>query len=466
MMSSISFKAVKTFEKTTTGRILWTVSKLILSSGAVDELNLASLSLISIQSRMKSVLTWKDQFEIDGYPIEIEARGDPILGVPHGADQDLNAVLVNLFVEQGCPPSDAVTSTPYALLKALKMPDSGKSYDALRASLLRLSGTTYRVKGWVNAKDGLKIRTNFRLIKNVTEIESGPLDHFGHPFGNGSQLSIELPPQLAENIRRRNVKPLDLDFMLSLNGSATRGLFRILDAELRGGKTRLSMNLVEWGKRCRLSDLKPDRIRRTLAPAHEELVDRRYLRSVTYEGEGREQIVIYERMAQSPALPLTEAQLHLIGRVKALGVTPGQASRFVLSTPGAAGRIALAEAVVQATRSFRRGRGALAWDVLTDTQDRYAFPTAQDTGSGQRTLAPHPSAQPTLLDLPEPEASMATVLILARSSLSAPELARLTVMIEQGRHDLATVQKELVRAKASQTAASYLQSLLDTNQPM
>ena len=223
------------------------MSKLDPSVVAVDELNLAFLSLIGIQSRMKNVLTWEDQFEVDGYPIEFEARGDPVLGVPHGADQDLNAVLVNLFVEQGCPPTDTVTITPYALLKALKMPDSGKSDDALRASLLRLSGTTHWVKGWVNAADGLKIRTTFRLITNVTEIESGPLDHFGQPFGTGSQLSTELPSQLAENIRLRNVKPLDLEFMLSLSSSVTRGLFRLLDTELRGGKTTLSMNLVEWG---------------------------------------------------------------------------------------------------------------------------------------------------------------------------------------------------------------------------
>ena len=428
---------------------------------AVDELNLAFLSLIGIQSRMKNVLTWKDQFEVDGYPIEIEARGDPVLGVPHGADQDLNAVLVNLFVEQGCPPTDTVTSTPYALLKALKMPDSGKSYDALRASLLRLSGTTYRVKGWVNAADGLKIRTNFRLIKNVTEIESGPLDHFGQPFGTGSQLSIELPSQLAENIRRRNVKPLDLEFMLSLSSSATRGLFRLLDAEMRGGRTTLSMNLVEWGKRCRLSDLKPDRIRRTLSPAHEELIERRYLKAVTYEGEGRNQTVAYERMAQSPALPLTDGQLQLIGRVKALGVTPGQATRLVLAGGGVEGRVALAEAVVNATRTFRTSRGALAWDILNDTQDRYSFPKAQEEAIKGRTLsAPRSPTQPALLDLPEPEASLATVSILARSYIDKKELAQLTSLIEEGTLDLAVVQKELVRAKASRTAEVYLRGLL------
>jgi len=439
------------------------VSKLVPSAVAVDELNLAFLSLIGIQSRMKNALTWKDEFEMDGYPIEVEARGDPVLGVPHGADQDLNAVLVNLFVEQGCPASDTVTITPYALLKALKMPDSGKSYDALRASLLRLSGTTYRVKGWVNAADGLKIRTNFRLIKNVTEIESGPLDHFGQPFGTGSQLSIELPPQLAENIRRRNVKPLDLDFMLSLTSSATRGLFRLLDAELRGGKTVLQMNLVEWGKRCRLSDLKPERIRRTLTPAHEELVERRFLKGVTYEGEGRQQVVIYERMAQSPALPLTEVQLQLIGRIKALGVTPGQASRFVLAGGAVETRVAMAEAVVNSTRSFRTSRGALAWDILNDTQDRYSFPKPQEGGSAARTLTPaRKVAQPALLDLPEPEASLATVSVLARSYIDKKDLARLTALIGQGLFDLQSVQKGLVKAKAEQRAEAFLKELLQS----
>ena len=198
-----------------------------------------------------------------------------------------------------------------------------------------------------------------------------------------------------------------------------------------------------------------------MAPAHEELIERRYLKAVTYEGEGREQIVVYERMAQSPALPLTEKQLQLIGRVKALGVTPGQASRFVLAGGGVEERVALAEAVVNATRSFRTSRGALAWDILNDTQDRYAFPKGQEEVSKGRVLSfPRSQAQPPLLDLPVPEASLATVSILARSYIDKKELARLTGLIEEGTLDLRVVQKGLVKAKASRTAEAYLRGLL------
>ena len=166
-------------------------------------------------------------------------------------------------------------------------------------------------------------------------------------------------------------------------------------------------------------------------------------------------------MAQSPALPLTEGQLQLIGRVKALGVTPGQAARFVLAGGGVETRVVLAEAVVNATRTFRTSWGALAWDILNDTQDRYAFPKAQEDASRGRGLSsPRSQVQTPLLDLPVPEASLATVSILARLYIDKKELAVLTARIESGALDLAVVQKALVKAKASQTAEAYIKGLL------
>ena len=55
--------------------------------------------------------------------------------------------------------------------------------------------------------------------------------------------------------------------------------------------------------------------------------------------------------------PTLSVPLQLTGRVKALGVTPSQATRFVLAGRCVEGRVALAEAVVRATRIFRTSRG-------------------------------------------------------------------------------------------------------------
>ena len=90
-------------------------------------------------------------------------------------------------------------------------------------------------------------------------------------------------------------------------------------------------------------------------------------------GRSQTQRVRYELMAQHPDHPLTTEQLTLVGRLKNVGVSDGQAQRFVRGNRDAA-QMALAEAVVAATTQFKKSRGALAWDVLTDTKGRCLVP--------------------------------------------------------------------------------------------
>ena len=296
---------------------------------------------------------------------------------------------MNLFIEQGCPDHNTITITSYALIGRLRLPDSGASYQALRQSLLRLSGTTFVIEGWVNLDGGSVVETSFRLIERVTRQRRALQEEVGQSFSSSSTLKITLPAEIANNIRAQHLKPLDLDFMLSLNNSLTRGLFRTLDAELQLGKSVFEINLVEWGRRCRLMDLRPDRIRRTLDPAHQELLERRYLKSTDYIGRGQTQRVRYELMAQHPDHPLTTEQLTLVGRLKNVGVSDGQAQRFVRGNRDAASRVNLTEAVVAATTQFKKSQGALAWDVLTDTKGRYLVPWGS-----RRPLPLLPSPEP------------------------------------------------------------------------
>ena len=425
-----------------------------------DELNLAHLCLISLQTRLPAgTLTWKDDFELDGRRVIVEARGDPEYGVPYGIDVDLNALAMNLFIEQGCPDHNTITITPYALIGRLRLPDSGASYQALRQSLLRLSGTTFVIEGWVDHDGGSVVETSFRLIERVTRQRRALQEEVGQSFSSSSTLKITLPAEIANNIRAQHLKPLDLDFMLSLDNSLTRGLFRTLDAELQTGKSVFEINLVEWGRRCRLMDLRPDRIRRTLDPAHQELLERRYLKSTEYIGRGQTQRVRYELMAQRPDHPLTTEQLTLVGRLKNVGVSDGQAQRFIRGNRDAAARVALAEAVVAATTQFKKSRGALAWDVLTDTEGRYlASIGPQKAAAAPARPRSQPSVQPVLLE--PPVASVATIRVTAQLCLSKPDLQRLIQALEQGRLDVTTTQRQLMAAVARSEGKQYLENVL------
>lgn len=428
------------------------------------------LNLISIQQRVskdKAALNWVDTFEVNGHPVRVEARGDFEYGVPHGIDVDTSAVINNLFLEQGCPVDNAVTCTVYSLLMALQLNDGGASYNLVRESLLRLSSTTFLIEGWVQldgrggAPMGRRIQTTFRLLERITHEQFSLREDIGRPFGSGATVRIELPREVATNIRARYVKPLDLNFMLSLDSVAARVLFRMLDAVLHDGAADFEIDVLEWGRRCRILDLRPDRIRRVLQPAHDELIARAYLKSAEYIGRGQTQRVRYVFQAQRPDHPLTPEQVTLKGRIKAMGVTDGQAERFVRSTRDAAARVELAETLVRG-RANLRNPGGFAWDVLTDTAQRYTAPSP-GSGSGQaatcsKSTVRRATQQPVLLEAPEPDAR--TIVTLARPHLSARQVTALTEQLQAGQHDFAAVQRELVRQLVAGTAAAYLHTLI------
>ena len=191
-------------------------------------------------------------------------------------------------------------------------------------------------------------------------------------FGSGTKLRVTLARDIAENLRARHLKPVDLDFMLSLPSNQAGIMYRLLDALLfsdeEAQRTQvLTMALVDWGKLLRLSDLTPDRIRRAIDPPHSELIRREFLKSVEYLGRGSAQQVIYTFNAQRPDHPLTPEQLLLVGRIKALGVGDGVAKKFVRASP-----VTFVEDRVESgrgdpgahARTIRRSRGAYAWDIL------------------------------------------------------------------------------------------------------
>ena len=454
-----------------------------------DEINLAQASLISFQKRLKpGETTWEHAFEIAGRAMNVECLGNAY-GYPHGPDNDLMLVLTNMYLEQGCPSGDGVLTTPYELLRSMGRNDSGKSYQQLHDGLMRLTGTTYRISGWIDqAGKGVR-RATFRFVDKVEDINLSGTSLNPKTFGSGTKLRVTLARDIAENLRARHLKPVDLDFMLSLPSNQAGIMYRLLDALLfsdeEAQRTQvLTMALVDWGKLLRLSDLTPDRIRRAIDPPHSELIRREFLKSVEYLGRGSAQQVIYTFNAQRPDHPLTPEQLLLVGRIKALGVGDGVAKKFVRASPVTfvEDRVSLAEAILAHTPNIRRSRGAYAWDILADTEARYAPPEQRRTMDGRAAerqalaerasgkvvtapkLPPLPDEddQGTLLELTPAEqwvSARPSLRLLLKNQLSDPEFHRLERLCLDGQISASKLFREVSAAAAKKRLVGFVKAL-------
>lgn len=263
------------------------------------EANLARLGLISIQERIPSDFTrWEIEFENNGRPARLEcvAAGD-YGGVPHGLDGDIAIALIDLYIEAGASEDGVINTTAYKLLQRSGLSDKGHYYKALRESLLRLRSTLYTAsEAWIDRKKERWTSVTFNYIEKFNFVESE-----NRIFVKGTTLVIKLSDVIVRSIHAHHLKPLDLDFLTSLDRPLTRALYRLLDGqrydpinpESGPPKQELTRLLVEWGRECKIVDPQAVRIRRTLTGAHEELIERGYLERVDFQGRGQKQSITY-----------------------------------------------------------------------------------------------------------------------------------------------------------------------------
>ena len=368
-----------------------------------DDLNLAEASLISCLTRLKPGETrWEHSFEIAGRLMHVECLGNSY-GFPHGPDNDMMLVLSNLYLEQGQPKNNAVYCSAYELLRMLGRTDSSQNYRIMHDSLTRLSGTLYKIAGWLDHPGGTARRVTFRFLERIEEIQ-GEARHLNlKSFGAGTKLRITLDSVVAASLSSPRVRPFDLDFMLKLSGSQSRTLFRLLDtlwysdpdASRRG---LLEFDLIELGKLLRLTNLRPDSIRRTIVPIHDELIASEFLQQASFSGRGVRQRVTYIFNPQRPDYPWSVEQLELVGRIKAFGITDVQARGYVRKSVLARvqERVGLAEAILSTTTRIRKSPGAYAWDILTDEAGKYVSPPVRPVGP---SAAPRAAKTPAAAEL-------------------------------------------------------------------
>ncbi|GEM49839.1 replication initiator protein A [Deinococcus cellulosilyticus] len=284
------------------------MSKSNKSTDRRDERNLAKVGVISIQARVDTTITTiKSEFAIEDVAYRVE--GVTPYGRPHGIDTDVIVAAQTLFVRQGCPEHGWVHTTAYELRELSGLPNNGLSYDRLRESLKRLWATGFLIgEGITDPAGKRKWDTDtMRYIDRIKYRENDDQDLPG--LDASASLSIKLGDQLSESIRAGFTQVLDGRLLLQLEQPPARALYRLLEAHRvdRGGQRRmeLTVSLEDWRQACGISSDRPEIVRRTLTPAHDELIAVKYLESVTLEGRGKKQFLHYRFQtdgAPDPAL--------------------------------------------------------------------------------------------------------------------------------------------------------------------
>lgn len=435
-----------------------------------EEANVARLGLISVQERIPEAYTsWTVEFYVDGRPARLTC--DAVAkygGVPHGLDGDVATAIIDLYVEAGTPGDGTVRTTAYQILRRAGLDTSGRYYQSLLQTLFRLRTTTYTAsEAWRDHGRGNWTTATFNYLSEL-EFTS---DDEATELSSGSVLKIRLAEPIVRSIRAQYTKPLDLDFLTSLERPQTRAVYRLLDARrydpvAPGVMQRtLSVNIIEWAEACKIVDRRSNKIRATLQGAHEELMLRGYLEDVTYEGRGRAQTINYRFVALD-----AQASSPLIDTLRSHRVSLPVAQKLLTDFGEAHVETRLRKFEALLASGYKaRNRSALLVDVVRDDQDKYPDmrpvprpAAAPDAPTYMPTLDEVASEDGSLED--RVEAAMKTVQFLLRERLSVSEYALLRLGLILGQLDCAQLTREATRAKREDRLAEFVTDLLDALQ--
>lgn len=335
-----------------------------------DEGNVARLGLISIQERIPEDHTsWTVSFEIEGKAAQLGCRAvREFGGVPHGLDNDVSLALLALFQAAGSPEDGLFVTTSYQILKLMDLATDGRYYRALRDSLGRLTHTTYTASHAWNENGRLRNQT-FRYIEalDYTSPEDQSLD-------GESVLKVTLGKEIVKSVRAKYIKTLDYDLLTSLRRPLTRALFRNLDAQRQPTErdqpaATYQVGLLQWADVCKIVDKRPDKIRRTLEGAHEELIERGYLERVEIAGRGSGQTLTYHFGSAMAPPPDPEAVELLTG--SGLNLVAAQRYAREYSLERVRERLGKFHAILDTGFEPTNRLGFLV-DVLKDERGKYA----------------------------------------------------------------------------------------------
>jgi Replication initiator protein A/DnaA N-terminal domain len=212
-------------------------------------------------------------------------------GLPGRYDQDVYVALMQLMDAKGLPADGWVSFSVYELVELMGKRHSGREYGQVRESLQRLATTSIESKNAFYHK-GRKayISDTFSLLTEVKLAE-----YEGIAGERKDRNRVHLSQYFVDSYRANYLKHIDARFYWSLSSPIAKRLYRLVDKK-RGGRRSWEVELFSLRSRIPLSDYKyASKVKEKLAPAHEELVTKGFLKRVAYrKNEGGQEYATYE----------------------------------------------------------------------------------------------------------------------------------------------------------------------------
>jgi hypothetical protein len=266
-----------------------------------DEMNLveypfASLSLGASPGAVIENRWLTDHPSIKGKSVTASWRvaGDPELGLPTPLDEQVYLVLMEMTAERGW--QQEVHFNQYEVLKRLGWSASKKYYAILRQCFQRLKAVNITAENCFYDLSTKSLKTvGFSLIDQYEISVEGP----------GAKRQDTLPLSywrwndiIYASMRANYIRPLDLDFALSLDRPLSLRLFRYLSKKrwtAKGPKLRYKESVHNLcTKHLGMTEAKfISAYKQRLAPAHAELIERGFLLGVEYEPGQEAEVVVY-----------------------------------------------------------------------------------------------------------------------------------------------------------------------------
>ena len=261
-----------------------------------DEMNFAEFPLGTIAERLDpntKTLVFEDQIfdksRNQMIPRKLTITGSDAYGLPTSTDDEVLLGLIQLSKLQKFE-DRRVFFSRYQLIKLLRWPISGQSYDRIDQALNRWIGVTlYYQNAWRDKATNAWVDEKFHILERV-KIYSQENEK-SRPKPDPTQGSFEFASSFFlwnEAVYRSfdsgNLKALDYDFVLGLKSSISRRLYRFLDKRFFYAPTlefelkNLAYEHIGLSRNTPVGDLK-----RKLGGAMDELVEKGFLKALPAE---------------------------------------------------------------------------------------------------------------------------------------------------------------------------------------
>jgi len=321
-----------------------------------DEMNFAEFPLGLVSKRPdpnQKTLEFEDQIvdQKTGERItrKVIITGSDKFGLPTSADDDVLLALIQLSKLQDFE-SRALYFTRYQLIKLLRWPVNGQSYDRIEQALNRWHGVSlYYRRAWRDRETNTWRNEDFHVLERVTidlseteRTRPKPIPQQGRfEFASSRIIWNEV---VFQSFKSGNIKSLDFSLVMELESAISRRLYRFLDKRLHKiRQAEFDLNTLAFEKIAMSRKTPTGDLKRQIGKALDELAEKGFLEKPPAEGHFRkvkagQWIVRVERARRSEdvegvgavdsAPQLSEQAAILAGELRSFGIEEQKAAEL------------------------------------------------------------------------------------------------------------------------------------------